>query len=533
MQHEKSRVKAALLNSVVASGGQILNLILSFVVRTVFIRILGEQFLGLNGLFSNILNILSFSELGIGAAITFSLYKPIAENNVVQIRALMRLYSKVYRLIGIGILLLGAVLTPFLQNFISGYTTGLGNIYIAFVLYLMNSAFGYFMSYKRSLFMATQEGYINALNLLTFQAIGQVAQIVMLQIYSNYLVYLGIQLMFTVLSNIWISAVADKRYKEYLKKTNEKVDTDTVEYLKKNVLGMISAKLGGVVVFGTDNIILSSMVGLSVVGIYANYTMIINGINSILTQGLSAVTASLGNFGVTNKKADNEVIFFKFQLITLFLSSLVAFVFTLFSTPFIQFWLGSAKYIVTKQTLYLIALGFFVTLMRQPIINYTNALGLYWEQRFKPVFEALVNLIVSLVLVGYFGMSISGVLIGTLVSNLLINAWWEPLILFKHGFDSNIKKFSLVYLTELGIVSFILAALTSLSGRLDDMNIILELIVFLVTGLVLAVVTTLLVYVILRRLNILTTPLLQKNSGNLFGQIKNNFFRGDSSIEKQ
>ncbi|WP_293949038.1 oligosaccharide flippase family protein [uncultured Weissella sp.] len=510
MQHEKSRVQAAVLNSVVASGGQIVNLVLSFVVRTVFIRILGEQFLGLNGLFSNILNILSFSELGIGAAITFSLYKPIAENNLVQIRALMRLYSKIYRLIGIGMLLLGAMLTPFLPVLISGDTSKLGNIYIAFVLYLMNSAFGYFMSYKRSLFMATQEGYINALNLLIFQALGQLAQIAMLLLYSNYLVYLVIQLVFTILSNVWISLMANRRYKEFLKKPTDKVDHATILYLKKNVVGMISAKLGGVVVFGTDNIILSSMVGLTAVGIYANYTMIINGINSIFTQGLSAVTATLGNFGATNKKSDNLEVFFKFNLITLFLAATAAFVFTLFSTPFIKFWLGSFKYVVSKQTLYLIALGFFVSLLRQPVINYTNALGLYWEQRFKPLFEAGVNLIVSLVLVRYFNMSISGVLIGTLASNLLINAWWEPLILFKHGFDSTIQKFLIIYLSELVMVAGILSILIRFSTSLNTMNIFVQLIIFVIIGLILGFGITFFEYVLLRKMKILETTLFKR-----------------------
>lgn len=509
MQKEKSRVKASLLNSLVASSGQIVNLVLSFIVRTIFIRTLGEQFLGLNGLFSNILNILSFTELGIGTAITFSLYKPLAENKVNQIRALMHLYSKIYRVIGAGILLLGFVLMPFLETFISGDKSGLGNIYIAFALYLMNSAFGYFMSYKRSLFMAAQEGYINALNLLLFQMLGQIMQILMLLLYSNYLVYLIVQLIFTVLSNVWISVIADKRYKHYLQKTSEKVPQDTIDYLKKNVLGMVSAKLGGVVVFGTDNIILSSMVGLSIVGIYANYTMIINGINSVLTQGLGAVTASLGNFGATKKKSDNIEVFFKFQLITLLLSTTVVFVFALFSTPFIRLWLGSSKYVVTRPTLYLIVLVFFVSLMRQPLINYTNALGLYWEQRFKPLFEAGINLVVSLLLVGYFKMTISGVLIGTLASNLLVNAWWEPLILFKYGFDSNIKRFLIVYISEFGSVATVLYVLTGFSGRLTTMNIIGQLIIYTTVGLILSIAITFMEYILIKKMKLLNSPLIK------------------------
>ncbi|WHQ49459.1 oligosaccharide flippase family protein [Lactiplantibacillus plantarum] len=270
----KNRRKASVINSTVAIIGQFLSLLFSFVSRTIFIRVLGEQYLGLNGLFTNLLNILSFAELGIGSAIVFSMYRPLSEHDIPQIKALMFLYKRCYHIIALILMFGGAVILIFLPYLIAG-KYDVGNIYIAFLLYLLNSVLSYFWSYKRSIFVANQEGYINSFNQLIFNVVMQSIQIIFLVMYKSYYVYLVIQIVFTVLSNWQISKLANKRYPYLKERVTERVEKKTLSYLKRNVIGMISSKIGGVVVFGTDNLLLSGFIGLAAVGKYSNYTLII------------------------------------------------------------------------------------------------------------------------------------------------------------------------------------------------------------------------------------------------------------------
>ncbi|WP_375155949.1 lipopolysaccharide biosynthesis protein [Lacticaseibacillus paracasei] len=437
--NKKSRTHSSLINSLSASVAQAISLLMSFVSRTFFIRILGEQYLGLNGLFLNILNILSFAELGIGAAITFSLYQPLASGDNDQVLALMQLYKKVYHLIALIIFLSGMLLLPFLGFFINGSTHSVGNIYFAFLLFLMNSVVSYLWNYKRSVFFADQSGYINSLNILFFQVMGQLLQIIFLLISPSYYLYLFIQIAVTILSNLQISKRADKRYPFLKKKVRIPVPKKTMSFLKKNVVGMISSKLGGIVVMGTDNILLSAFLGLSTVAVYSNYTLIMNGLTSVVNQGISAVTASIGNLrAVGNPKKEKEV-FFKYSQISALVGVATSVGMVSFFSPFIRVWVGE-RFLLDSKTTFLIVLGFYVTQLRQSNINFTNAYGLYWEQRLKSLLEALVNLVVSLCLIIFFKLGIDAVILGNLASNLFVNAWWEPLIVLKSGLRSSKKE---------------------------------------------------------------------------------------------
>lgn len=453
-----SRTKASILNSISASATQILNLIMSFFVRLCFIKILGEQYLGLNGLFTNVLSILSFTELGIGAAITFSLYKPLAESDVDQISALMQLYGKIYHIIAATILVMGLIVMPFLHSLINGSTELVGNIYVAFLLFLLNSVVSYLWNYKRSIFFADQSGYINSLNTIIFQIVAQVLQITFLLLLPSYYIYLIIQILLTLISNFQISRMADKRYPFLKQKKNVKVLPETIKYLKKNVIGMMSSKLGGIVVFGTDNLLLSIFLGLGAVAKYSNYTMILTGVTGVLNQGISAVSSSIGNLNVTSDKQKQTKIFYKYSYLSGLIGLIVSIGLATYFGPFIDLWVGP-KFVLSPLITWLIVVNFFVNQLRQANINFTNAHGLYWEQRYKPIAEALLNLVVSLVLIKFTELGIGSVLIGTITSNLFVNAWWEPFILLKFGLNENIKTYSLFYMSQL-IIGIILITLS-------------------------------------------------------------------------
>ncbi|MHA5109760.1 hypothetical protein AO499_08715 [Oenococcus oeni] len=471
-----SRTKAAYTNSVIATLAQLTNLIFSFVTRFFFIHELGREYLGLNGLFLNILNILSFAELGIGAAITFSLYKPIHDQNHQSILALMKLFRTVYRIIALTILVCGLILLPFLSNFIAdkNLSTSVGNIYFSFLLALMNTVVSYLLSYKRSFVIAAQLGYLDSVNRLSFNVITQVFQIFFLLTFHNFYIYLFIQLLLTFLSNVRITMIANKRF-PYLKDLSKagRVSKDVVDYLKKNVIGMMSAKFGGVVVNGTDNLILSSFIGLSIVGLYSNYTLFLTGLASVLTQGISAVTSSIGNLGSeAGSLGRQKKIFHQYQYINNLVSAFGSFGLALFLPDAIALCAGKS-YLLSALVTFLIVENFFITQLRQNVINVTNAYGLYWFERYKAVIEALFNLIISLVLVIVFKFGIEGVLLGTIASNIFVNSWWEPMIIFQNKLHGIWRKYTENYLAMLLLGTSLLAVqIFSINTQFDKVGVL-------------------------------------------------------------
>lgn len=442
-----NRTKAATINSAVASSAQLIQLVMQFISRSVFINVLGAQYLGLNGLFLNLLGYLNFAELGLGAAITFSLFEPLVKKDERQIAAIMSLFKKWYQYIALFVLVGGLILTPFIPKVIHGGGTGLHlNIYLAFLLALSNTVFSYLLTYKRTLLLADQKGYINTLNTVGFNIAGQILQIVTLLLFKNFYLYLIIQAVVMVISNIQVSRVVDKMYPYLAIYRHEKVGDNVIHYMKKNISGMLSAKMGGIIVNGTDNLLLSYYIGLTSVAMYANYTMIITGLTQVMGQLLSAVTSSIGNLGASDESPKKkEEVFYKYFYISSLLSMLIAVGFSAFSSAFVNIWLGE-KMVFGFLPLLIISLNFVLQNLRQSIINYTNAYGLYWYARWKPVFESLVNLAVSWSLVKFTTLGISGVLIGTITSNLLVNFFWESWIVLHYGLNAKILRFLRLYL---------------------------------------------------------------------------------------
>ena len=481
-----SRTKAALINSGVATMTQIINLILNFVSRTFFIKILGEQILGLNGLFVNLLNILAFTELGIGSAITFSLYLPLAKKDIPQIQALMQLYRKTFHIIALIIFVGGIGIMLFLPKMIAG-SPHVGNIFLAFSLFLANSIFSYLWSYKRSIFIASQRGYVNGLNQMIFNLAMQIVQIIFLFLTESYYIYLIIQILFTVASNLQISKLANRDFSYLNSKVHMRVDSKTIEYLKKNILGMVSSKIGGVVVFGTDNIIISSFIGLAAVGRFSNYTLVLNGVNAIIGQLVNAVTPSIGNFKIEKNKTEQVNLFYQYTQLNAYIVLFSAVVLSLLFPSFIRIWIGT-EYQLSNSLTTIIVLGFFINGLRNSNLNFMNAYGTFWEMRYKSIWEAILNLFLSLILIRYTNLGIGAVVLGTVGANLLINAWWEPLIVLKYGIKISELKYIKLYLVLLISGSCLILVSQVLGNYLLNFDFIIATIIAIVTSAVLLVI---------------------------------------------
>lgn len=453
----KSRLENSIINSSVSTIIFILNIFIKFILQGVFIHYLGAEYLGLKGLFTNILSMLSLADLGIGTAIVFSLYKPLQLNDIPQIKALVYLYKKIYNFIGIFVCLLGLTIIPFLP-LILGKNINIPNIYLIYLLFLMNSVFSYFLAYNRSLLNADQNGYLNILNNFIYLIIVTIGQILILALTGNYILFLIIQVVCTIASNIDISFRVKKRYKDVFDYPETiKLNNKTITTLKKNTIGNLSNKIGTVVVMGSDNILISLFVNLTAVGIYSNYTLIINSIGGIFNQLTGSITASIGNVAVTDDEKTSVSIFFKHYFINFTLLYFSTISMILMIQPFINIWVGKF-YLLDNITFALIILNFVITMFRNTSLVFIDAYGLAWIQRWKPIIESILNIVLSLVFLVIFNMGIKGVLLGTILSSLTFISWYEPYIVLRYGvkekFSAYIKvtvKYSLSL--SLGILS--------------------------------------------------------------------------------
>ncbi|MCM3118460.1 oligosaccharide flippase family protein [Neobacillus sp. MER 74] len=452
------RTKNSIKNTAYGIAGQLIGTILSFISRTLFINILGASYLGINGLFTNILSMLSLAELGVGSAIIYTMYKPLAEKDQTKIKALMRFYATAYKMIGCIVALLGLILLPFLDYLIKD-KPNIPNLTVIYLMFLTNSVVTYFFAYKRSIITADQKNYLNTINQVRFMFIQNIIQITLLILTKNYILYLSVQIICSFISNVSISKKVDKIYpflnigkKEYLDKDNKKE-------IFKNIRAMMSHKIGGVVVNGTDNLLISTYVGVYFVGLYSNYIMIISIINSFIYQAFTAVTASIGNLNALEGKEKSYKIFNDVFFINFWLYGFCSISLWILLNPFIGMWIGN-KYIMDNYIVLMIVINFFITGMRQTVIAYNSTLGLFWNDRFKPWFEAIINLIASIILLNRLG--IVGVFLGTFISTITTSFWVEPYILYKHAFKKGLniymKKYALYTL-----VTIIAAILTQLA----------------------------------------------------------------------
>lgn len=453
------RTESSIKNLTYAFGGQIIGILISLVARWVFIYTLNVEYLGLNELFTNISLVLSLVELGIGPAMTFSLYKPLAENNREKIKSLMNLYKKAYTIIGILVFVLGLALIPTLPFFIDTMPNIPESIILIYILFVTNTAISYFFAYKRSLIISDQKRYIDTAYRYIFYSILNILQIIVLVLTRNYILFLVVQVIMTLIENISVSLKVNKLYPYITEQNIKKLETHDMSEIKKNVGAMVFHKIGGAIVFGLDNIIISKFIGLVAVGIYANYLLIVNALNIVIGQIFSSITASVGNLGVTENKDKQLNIFNKTFFMNFWIYAFVSTCLLVLFNNFIYLWVGE-EFVFDIIIVAVIVLNVYLLGMRKSVLTFKDALGLFWYDRYKPLFEAGLNVIVSLVLVHYLG--IIGVFIGTTISTILTCFWVEPYVLYKYGFEKRCKSYFAKYV-EYFLVTIIVGAITVFS----------------------------------------------------------------------
>lgn len=474
------RIKNSLNNIITGLIGQLLITITGFISRTVFINVLGSTYLGVSGLFSNILTVLSFAELGIGQAIIFSLYKPIAENDEDKICSLMALYSKVYRVLFLIVLALGLILLPFLPFFIKDIDT-IPNIRTIYVMYVANSALSYLFSYRGTFITACQKNYI--INTVSFisNILMTISQVACLLIFKNYFVYLSIQIGFGVLQNVFTYAYSSYKFPFLKKRQIKPLLNEEKKNIKENVKALIIYKIGTLALNSTDNIIISSFVGVTSVGLYSNYLLLQTSISGFLSTIFANLTASIGNLNAKESDDKKLFIFNVINLATFWFYTVCSVCLFICMSPFIFVWIGN-DYVLSNSVVTIISINMYIAGMLYAPYNYRQTMGLFVEGKMRPIISAIINIVVSIIFAKYWGLA--GVLWGTAVARLTTNVWFDPYLVFKKGMKKSPLPYFKDYIVK-GILAVIVATVCYYSTYMISNNgIIFVLLKAIITFLI-------------------------------------------------
>lgn len=468
-----SRTKNALRNMIFGFLNKFIVLLFPFIIRTVIIKTLGSEYLGLNSLFTSILQVLNLAELGFSVAIVYSMYKPIAENDTKTICALMNLYKKIYRIIGITVIVLGLVLLPFLKCFIKGTYPNDINIYTLYLIYLINTAITYFLfAYKSALLTAHQRSDVTS-NVQTITYLAQyTVQIIILCVLKNYYLFIMFQIITTIINNIWVAIITNKKYPDY--KCKGTVDKETKKDIQKRVTGLMIQKICITTRNSLDSIFISAFLGLNIVAMYSNYYSIMSAIIGVMGIITSAMVAGIGNSIVTETVDKNYKDMNKFNFIYMWLAGWCTICLACLYQPFMKLWMGE-EYMLSFGMVILFCIYFYSLKMGDIRAAYSDAKGLWWENKYRAIFETIANVILNLVLVHFLGLY--GIILGTLLSLLIINFGYGSQILFKFYFkDKKISGFFTRHIVY-AVVTLIIGSITYFVCSFIKVNGILELII--------------------------------------------------------
>lgn len=475
---KQNRTNNTVKNSMTSLFSSALAIIIEFISRTLFINILGVEYLGLDGLFANVLSMLNLFELGIGSAIIYNMYKPIAEDDKEKIKSLLLFYKKAYNIIAITIFLVGSIVMLFVPYLINGATLQI-NYYLVFFLSLLGTVSSYMLTYKRTLLYAYQSNYIVNIIHLGYLLIFHSSKIIILILTKSYYLYLIIKIISQIIENLVISYYCDKKY-PYIKEQATKLSKEEEKNIFKKVKALIFHQIGGVAIFSTDNIIISKFLNVAVVGVYSNYSMIINHLSSLFGQIISSATASIGNL-LTEKyskktlKAFNNVRFINFWISCFTGTCLLCIV-----QPFITLWLGK-NYLLNIITVIILVINYYQHMQRAVYDSFKNAAGIWEPDKYVPLIEASINLVSSIILVNIVGLP--GVFIGTFLSGLVLWIYSYPKYVYKGILRKNYMNYfkeTLGYFISfvfIGGITFIICTNINVDNKL--INLIVDSVISL------------------------------------------------------
>lgn len=467
-----NRTKNATKNIIFGTILKLYQIIIPFIMRTAMIYWLGVEYLGLNSLFTSVLQVLNLVELGIGSAMVYSMYKPIAKDDEVEICALMKLYKIYYRIIGLVILVLGMILYPFIPHLIKSDVPADMNVYVLYILNLLATVFSYWLfAYKNCLLSAHQRTDVTSKITIIINTIMYVAQFLLLFIFRNYYFYVIALLLGQITINIATAFVVDKMYPNYQAKGN--LPKEEIKEINKRVKDLFTAKIGGVIVNSVDTIVISAFLGLSTLAVYENYFYILKALIAIVAVIFSSCTAGIGNSIIMESKEKNFRDFNKFTFIIFWLAGLFSCCLIGLYQNFMILWVGK-DLLLDFPCVICLVIYFFVYEINAVLLLYKDAAGIWHKDRFRPLVTALTNLILNLILVNVIGLY--GVLLSTVLSSIIIGLPWLVQNLFTEIFKESPKKY-LIKILKYTILTIITCVITYWACNLVNGNTFYTLII--------------------------------------------------------
>lgn len=450
--NSEGRKAKTIRNTIVEMATYIAITIIDLVLRVVISRYIGVEYLGLNGLYSSIIAIFSVAEAGFGSVMWFFLYEPVAKNDKERIKSIVNFAKKIYLCVAGIILTLSLLIMPFMQYIVTT-SVPMNQVRLYFILYALSAICSYLNIYKTVLLGADQKNYIYKTFQLSTTVVFGIIQVVVLIITKNFIFYLLLKIAINLIMSFLTTGYIDKHY-PYLKEKNitKITKTERGEIVKKTG-AMFFSKVGSSVSRSIDNILISCFLSITIVGYYSNYTLIMSGVSTLIINTINGSCASVGNLWVTSDSSQVETVFKRVHFLENWIITFCCVCVFVLSEDFIRIFFG-ADYQLGMIIVTLITLIIYLEKIYLTSSVFKDAKGLFWNDRFRPLIEAGLNIVLSILFMKLMGLS--GILVGTLLS-IALTGWAQPYVLYKHGFKKSSKKFTFKMILD--FVIFVLLAL--------------------------------------------------------------------------
>ena len=430
--------KIVVKNSIIGTIAQIGSMIMGFYSQRLFLKYLGLEIQGINSVIGDMLGFLAFAELGVGTAITYRLYKPLVQKDTKELTALMQLYRFLYQIIGLVVFVFGLILMICLPLFINDADSDMAFIRIAYAIQLLTTASSYFFAYKRSLIFADQKQFICKIADIGNNIVFSLLRIISLLAYQNYYIYLVLQFLQSVTTNIILSHYCNRNYSYVKIKTKEKFSD--IRGIFKDTKDLLIGKVAGYAYSSTDNLVISTFAGVISAGGFSVYRYVTNAAKNLVSGMTDSITATIGNYIQENDKEKSYWMFRKYSFIRYVVANIVATGLCICTDAFVGFVYGK-EYLMSYTVLYLIVIDIFIGIVYGPIAEFTTVLGYFSYEKYINVAGAFINIGLSVLLVQFIG--IEGVLIGTCVSQIFF--WVSKSILLCQKYFLSEKKWRTIW----------------------------------------------------------------------------------------
>lgn len=476
MTNKTNRTRLSILNISSSLISQVVNLLVLFIARIFFIKILGVEILGINSLFESILLLLSLVDLGIGVAVSYSLYDPLSKKDTKRIVRLTEYYKKIYRIIAGSIFVIGLIIMPTIPLFIDT-SIPIIDIYTYYVILLLSTSASYLFTYRVMIITADQRTYLVKIITTIFTVARVSLQVAAIVLWESYTLWLVIQLISTVGLNWYLSSRAAKLY-PYIKVPADRVlDTSTKKKILSDIKSLSIYKVAGVVSGASVNIIGSVISGVATIGLYSNYFMIVSAVSKLYNTMLNSLTATLGNMSLSTSKSRQYEVFKSINLITFWLIGTISVGMLLVFNDVVTLWIGSES-LFPNHIVYLIVVGFYLQATATPLWSFRDGAGIFRQVRYMGLFMAIASIVMSIVFGLLFGFT--GVLIGAVAGRIVTVYWMEPSIIFKLLFKVRVYKYfirRLVYASTLALSAVISYLLINNIYQIDVLSLIIKILI--------------------------------------------------------